>query len=152
MKFFSSSIVLLFFSQYVLAQTQITYTYDELGRVKTVTDSINSNRSYEYDAAGNRSGVSIAGSNLSPQATSDNVTAILFTPTQFNLTANDTDPNGDPLTITSVTQPGNASVTIKSASSVEIVGTASRTNSTFNYVISDGKGGQATGTVAVTVN
>lgn len=67
--------------------------------------------------------------------------------------ANDHDPDGDGLTVTSVTQPsdGTAAIT-KGRNSVQFtparnfVGTCS-----FTYTISDGKGGSATATVSVTV-
>ena len=39
------------------AQTTIAYTYDALGRVKTVVDSKGGNITYTYDAAGNRTSV-----------------------------------------------------------------------------------------------
>lgn len=39
----------------LFAQTNtITYTYDELGRLTFVNDSVNGNRDYDYDKAGNR--------------------------------------------------------------------------------------------------
>lgn len=37
----------------------LKYTYDALGRVKTVEDNLNTNRNYTYDAAGNRTDVTI---------------------------------------------------------------------------------------------
>jgi YD repeat-containing protein len=43
----------------VAAAQSVTYTYDALGRLRAVTDSINSNRNYDYDPAGNRVAVSV---------------------------------------------------------------------------------------------
>ncbi len=37
-----------------LAQQTLEYHYDELGRLTYVTDSVNGNRDYDYDPAGNR--------------------------------------------------------------------------------------------------
>lgn len=149
---FISAISVLALATHCFGDTQITYKYDELGRLVQATDPVNGDRGYQYDKAGNRSAVTVSVNNSPPVAVYDSVVAELFVAHQFNLTANDSDPNGDPITIVSVTKPGNASVTIKSASTVEIVGTAARTNQTFTYTISDGKGGTAVGTVMVTVN
>lgn len=56
-KFISSLLLisLIFFSHSVFAQSKTTkYTYDALGRLTFVTDSVNGNRDYDYDKAGNR--------------------------------------------------------------------------------------------------
>ena len=46
-----------------IAATQtIDYTYDVLGRVTFVNDSVNGNRDYDYDAAGNRKRVDVGNS------------------------------------------------------------------------------------------
>lgn len=39
------------------AATEISYQYDALGRLQFVEDSVNSNRDYDYDSAGNRTAV-----------------------------------------------------------------------------------------------
>src|SRR5262249_57223009 len=67
--------------------------------------------------------------------------------------ANDTDPDGDALTVTGVTQGANGAVTINPNGTVtytpapHFFGTDS-----FTYDNSDGEGGTATGTVTVTIN
>ena len=66
--------------------------------------------------------------------------------------ANDSDPDGDPLQITGMTQPtyGEASL---SSSGVEILYKAkkgAKTDDAFSYTIGDGQGGAATATVVVT--
>ncbi len=69
-----------------------------------------------------------------------------------SVTANDSDPDQDLLTIASVTQPSNAIVTINSSSlgTLNILSTLAGTSS-FTYTISDGNGGTATATVLVVV-
>lgn len=48
-------LVIFVFSSNSYPQAQsLKYTYDELGRLKTVEDSKNGDRNYQYDAAGNR--------------------------------------------------------------------------------------------------
>lgn len=66
--------------------------------------------------------------------------------------ANDSDPDGDPLTVTSVTQPTSGSVTISNGGAY-LVYTASSTIGlrNFKYTVSDGRGGAATATVFVNV-
>jgi len=72
-----------------------------------------------------------------------------------NWSANDSDPNGNPLTVISVTQPagaGQGSVAILGGGSV--IQYTSGTNNiaaTFSYTISDGQGGTASATVSVQI-
>ena len=68
--------------------------------------------------------------------------------TALNVLANDSDPDGDPLTIISVTQPvgGNGTVRI-SGSQVIFTPKNPFLIDSFTYTISDGKGGTATGMV-----
>ena len=49
-----------------LAQNIANYTYDELGRLKTVTYSNGVSVVYEYDAAGNRTRQEVTGSTNAP--------------------------------------------------------------------------------------
>ena len=69
-----------------------------------------------------------------------------------NLLANDTDPDGDPLTIAAVTAGTNASAVTLETNVVwftprpDFAGLAA-----FTYLLSDGQGGQSTGTVSVVV-
>ena len=65
--------------------------------------------------------------------------------------ANDSDPNNDPLTITSTSSVVNGALTVNGTSYVftptnNFTGTGS-----FNYAISDGKGGTASATVTIAV-
>ena len=50
----------------VLAQDTTSYTYDELGRLKTVTYGDGVSVVYEYDAAGNRTRQEVTGSTNAP--------------------------------------------------------------------------------------
>ncbi len=72
-------------------------------------------------------------------------------PTVLNLLANDSDPDGDTLSITSVTQPSVGSVTIgANGRNVSFSASTCFTRTTFTYTISDGKGGTSTATVTLT--
>ena len=92
--------------------------------------------------------------NRGPTAVNDAYTVDCSAPITFNVLANDSDPDGDALTITSVSTPGKGTVAIAGG---KIVYTPSATTcggatDSFTYSISDGRGGVATATVAVTIN
>ncbi|MEH2468876.1 fructose-specific component phosphotransferase system IIB-like protein [Nitrobacteraceae bacterium AZCC 2161] len=70
------------------------------------------------------------------------------------LLTNDTDPNGDPLTITGVSGAVNGTVSFNAqANTVTFTPTAGYTGAaSFNYAISDGRSGTANAIVSLTVN
>lgn len=89
--------------------------------------------------------------NAAPVAVDDDAWAIWGRPTPINVLANDSDPDGDTLTITSVGKPGHGSAIISGnniiyTSNPDFMGTE-----VFTYTISDGRGGTASATVRVTV-
>ena len=68
------------------------------------------------------------------------------------LLANDTDANGDILSLTGVSNPVNGSVTFSNGNVIFTPSTNFTGNASFDYSISDGKGGTASGLVNVTVD
>ncbi|MEX2963364.1 Ig-like domain-containing protein [Microbulbifer sp. TYP-18] len=129
------------------------FGYDALGRLTSASDQINGDRFYQYDAAGNRTFVGDGGevSNGPPSAVEDSIVLVDRVSGIFNLTSNDTDPDGNDLTIISVTQPTNASVSIHSANEVSIIGAEINSTGTFSYTISDGNGAESTASVSLQV-
>ncbi len=98
--------------------------------------------------------VAAAALNHPPIANNDEVSVIKGSAANLNVLANDSDPDGDPLTIISVTHTGplTAEVSINPEGTVRYThhhGTAGR--DTFTYTISDGHGNTATATVVVNV-
>ena len=91
--------------------------------------------------------------NRGPAAVNDAYTVDCNVPTTFNVVANDSDLDGDTLTITSVTAPGKGTAVISGGRIVYTPNAASCAGGTdtFSYSIADGKGGSATATVAVTI-
>ncbi len=89
--------------------------------------------------------------NQPPVASDDSATTPADTPVVIDVLANDTDPNGDPLTVDSVTQGGNGAVT-NNGGDVTYSPNASWTGvDTFTYTVTDGNGGFDTAAVTVTV-
>ncbi len=95
-----------------------------------------------------------AAPNNPPVATSDSLTASEGTPVSLSpatLLGNDTDPDGDPLTITSVQGATNGTVAVIGGNVVFTPAPGYSGPASFTYTISDGKGGTSTATVNLTV-
>ncbi len=89
--------------------------------------------------------------NRAPLALNDSATTPAATPVDINVLANDSDPDGDPLTISTVSQPANGSTAIV-GNMVRLTPAAGFSGPlAFTYGISDGRGGSASATVNVTV-
>ena len=96
--------------------------------------------------------VTIAAANNPPKAKDDNASTFVgVTINSIDVLSNDSDPDGDPLTITSVgAATGGGSVSLN-GSTISFTPGASAGNDSFSYTISDGKGGTASAIVRVTV-
>jgi hypothetical protein len=95
--------------------------------------------------------ISVYSYNQPPIAVNDSAITSGMTPVSIDVVANDSDPDGDTLTVVSFTQPANGLVTFASnvatyTAKINFTGT-----NTFNYTISDGNGNTATATVTVVV-
>ncbi len=136
----------------VISGSQIVYS---LGAVTVPPSSV----SFSYTISDGRGGTATAvvtlnftsGGNQPPVAVDDVATTSLAGSVTINVLANDSDPNGDPLTITAVGTPsmGTAAIVgnqIVFTANGNVTGIAS-----FSYTISDGNGGTATANVSVTV-
>jgi large repetitive protein len=89
--------------------------------------------------------------NPTPTATNDTATTNEDTPVRIPVLANDTDPDGDPLTVTSASA-GNGTVTINADGSLLYTPNANFNGTdTIIYRISDGNGGVSTASVSITV-
>ncbi|MBC7976271.1 MAG: tandem-95 repeat protein, partial [Myxococcales bacterium] len=74
-------------------------------------------------------------------------------PIDIPVLANDSDPDGDPLTVTMVTPPASGTVTINPDGSLHYTPEPGYVGDvTITYTVSDGRGGTATGTVTITVS
>ena len=91
--------------------------------------------------------------NTAPSAVDDDVTTAGDTAVDINVTANDTDPDGDTLSVTSVTTPSNGTAVITAGSTTTVTYTPDADfigTDSFDYTLSDGTYTD-TGTVNVTV-
>jgi large repetitive protein len=96
--------------------------------------------------------VTINAVNDDPSATNDSATTDEDTSVNINVLANDSDVDGDPLTVLSVTQGAHGTVT-NNGSDVSYSPAANYNGSdSFSYTVSDGHGGTATANVSVTIH
>ena len=105
-------------------------------------------------AGGDGNDVEIGLHNLAPIAVNDTTGIVVGASVVVDALANDSDADGDPLTITNVTQGTQGSVVINAGgSNVTYTSTTGVPgNDTFTYWVSDGQGGWATGLVTVAVD
>jgi hypothetical protein len=90
-------------------------------------------------------------SNKAPDTVADTATTTQGTPVTINVLANDTDVNGDPLTITAVSNPqfGTAITNGQNVTYTPNAGFAGEDS--FSYFVSDGHGNTTAGSVTVTI-
>jgi len=96
--------------------------------------------------------VTVTPVNDAPVAVDDVATTDVGTPVTIDAVANDTDPDGDTLTITSIGTPTNGTATLNPDGTVTYTPTGDFTgDDTISYVVDDGNGGTDTGEIVVTV-
>lgn len=96
--------------------------------------------------------VTVVPVNDPPVAVNDAATAESGWPVSVPVLGNDSDIDGDALTVVSVTQGANGTVVINGGATVTYTPTLGFVGTdTFTYTVSDGNGGTATATVTVTV-
>ena len=96
--------------------------------------------------------VSVSPVNDAPVAVDDTATITEDTPTDLTVLTNDSDVDGDPLTVTTASSP-DGSVAINSDGTINFTPTSNFTGTTtVTYTVTDGAGGTDSATVTVTVN
>lgn len=96
--------------------------------------------------------VTVSSVNDLPVAAADSTTTNEDTPVSVNVVSNDTDEDGDALSLQSVSGALHGSVAVVSGQAVFTPEANYNGPASFDYVVSDGHGGTASGTVGVTVN
>ena len=89
--------------------------------------------------------------NVAPKAVADSATVVTGSSVTINAIANDTDANGDALTIESVVEPTHGSVSLVSNKVVYTADANYVAVDNFTYVVVDGKGGKSTAIISVTI-
>lgn len=138
-----------------LAGETVRYRYDSFGRLRSACYiEVGKLVTYSYDAAGNRTATVTTASNCpangAPRAVDDQISGSfdLYVFVTVYPLVNDTDAEGDALSITSASCiTGGCGVTVL-GSRLEIHGTTPGTKS-VSYTIADGHGGISTGVVTI---
>jgi len=95
--------------------------------------------------------ITVGSNNRAPTVVDDGATTPLNTLTTVDVTANDSDPDGDTVTLTQVGVPANGTAVVSNGDVVYTPGTGFTGQDSFPYTACDGKGSCSTGTVTVTV-
>ena len=91
--------------------------------------------------------------NTAPVANDDSATTDEDTPTDIAVLSNDTDSDDDTLSAAPVSEPAHGSVSLNSNGSLTYTPKANYNGGdSFTYKVSDGRGGEDTATVSITVN
>ncbi|HKB21047.1 MAG TPA: Ig-like domain-containing protein, partial [Gaiellaceae bacterium] len=90
--------------------------------------------------------------NRSPTAAADRVRTGRNAPVDVDVMANDSDPDGDPLSVVSVTQPQHGTAAVQPNGEVRYTPAAGfEGGDDFRYTVGDGRGGTSSASVAVNV-
>jgi outer membrane protein OmpA-like peptidoglycan-associated protein len=96
--------------------------------------------------------VTVVAPNSAPAAVDDTASTNVGQPVTINVLGNDTDPDGDTLSIISTTSPANGTASIVNGEIVYTPNAGFTGTDTFTYTITDGNGYEVTANVTVTVN
>jgi len=91
------------------------------------------------------------GENQAPEAFDDSGATFADEPVTIDLLGNDSDPDDDPLTVIEVTQPAGGSVVDNGDGTVTYTANGYVGQTSFTYTISDGRGGEASASVSVSI-
>jgi len=141
----------------------IVTTGAQAGKAVFVTPNVTGVLTFTYTLSDGQGGTAVgtvtvnvaAPANRVPLAVNDTATTTGLAPVIISVLNNDSDPDGDALTVTAVTQPAAGTVVISQVGkAVTFTPNANSSIATqsFNYTISDGRGGTATASVSVKVN
>jgi YD repeat-containing protein len=134
-----------------VAQAQ-TYIYDNRGQLTQIVYPNGARVNYGYDAAGNRTVQTIStASNKAPNAVDDSRTIAKTSQFTIDPRTNDTDPDGQALSVNFVGMPSCGSITQSGNNLTFIAAGCNAGPANFTYGIADTAGGTAWAKVNVTV-
>lgn len=114
---------------------------------------------FQYTVSDGRGGtasasitVTVGAANRNPVAVNDSALTNTNTAAVVNVLANDSDPDGDPISVSAATQPSHGTTTFTGSAVTYQPSPGYGGPDSFGYSISDGRGGVANATVNVSVN
>jgi len=135
-----------------------SFTYDPDEQFESLQGGISTTDSFTYIVSDGNGGIDTAdvtitvnGVNDPPEAADDSASTPQDTPVTINILGNDSDPDGDTLTLDSVGPAGNGSITSNGSSVTYTPDSGFSGTDSFTYTISDGNGGTDTATVTITI-
>jgi len=132
-------------------QSGTSYTATGLQAGASYEYQVRAREAFLNETAASVTAMATTAGNLAPVAVADTTGVEENSQVTVSVLANDSDPDGDALTVSSTTQGANGSVT-HTGSSVTYTPDAGFIGSdSFNYSIDDGFGGTASATVSITV-
>ena len=93
----------------------------------------------------------VGGQNRPPTANDDQAVTNPGKTVKIEVLANDSDPDGDPLKVSAITQPANGTATTNGTTVSYKPNLGFRGTDTFTYTANDGRGGTDVANVTVTV-
>jgi hypothetical protein len=134
---------------------QTTYTLDVTGSGSASINTViydYSGSSYHYNSDYDSNITSLTATpNTPPVATDDSASTSPSTPVAISVLTNDTDADGDTLSVTTASTPAHGAVTCTSTQCNYTPAAGFTGTDTFTYTISDAHTGTATATVTVTI-
>ena len=132
-------------------QTNMSFTATGLLPGSTYEYSVSARDAFLNETSGSVSASATTTSNLAPTATNDDASLEANNSLLLNVLANDSDPEGDTLSVTGFSQGISGSVSSNGGSITYTPDPDFMGNDSFSYTIDDGFNGTATASVSVTV-
>jgi VCBS repeat-containing protein len=140
-----------------------SFTYDPNGQFEYLSAGNSTTDTFTYTVSDGHGGTDVATVTITidgvndtpgngpPVAVDNSATTPQDTPVTIDILGNDSDPDGDTLTVVSVTQGHNGTVASNGNDVTYTPDPGFTGTDSFNYTVSDGNGGTGTATVTVTV-
>jgi hypothetical protein len=132
-------------------QTNTSFTATGLLPGSTYEYSVSARDAFLNETSGSASAGATTAANLVPTAINDSASLEANSSLSINVLANDSDPDGDTLTVSSFTQGTSGNVSSNGSSVTYTPAPDFTGNDSFSYTIDDGFTGTATASVSVTV-
>ncbi len=133
-------------------QTSTSYTATGLSSGSAYSYQVVARDLYNNLTSASAIATATTAANNPPSAGNDSVSTNEDSAITINTLANDSDPDGQNLTITTVGSPANGTTSTNGSTVTYTPKTDFNGSDSFSYTVSDGAGGSATATVSISVN